>query len=149
MLYEVITKNYSSTYFNFIFASHSPFLLSDLQKQDCIFLSKNEKDKNDLEKKQTFGANIHTLLSDAFFMADGLQGKYSELIINELIGYLNEGKKTEKINSNEDAQKYINIMGEPILKRQLQKMLDSRRLSKIDEIDLLRRRIEELENKQK
>ncbi len=36
----------------------------------------------------------------------------------------------------ETAQKYINLIGEPIIKRQLQKMLDSHRLSEVDNIKL-------------
>jgi hypothetical protein len=53
-----------------IFATHSPFILSDIPKQNIVFL-KDGKQVDALEKKQTFGANIHTLLADGFFMDGG------------------------------------------------------------------------------
>jgi len=74
-----------------ILTTHSPFLLSDIPKQNIIFLDKDENGnckvlKHDkvMNKKQTFGANIHTLLSDSFFMEDGLMGEFAKSKINEI-----------------------------------------------------------------
>ena len=70
--------------FHLIFTSHSPFLLSDIPKENIIFLDKyTEEDKKSgrwyprnryckvvnglVNKDKTFAANIHTLLSDGFF----------------------------------------------------------------------------------
>jgi len=94
--------------FHLIITSHSPFLISDIPKQNIIFLDKDEKGNcvvvNGLkEKKQTFGANIHTLLSDSFFMEDGLMGEFAKGKINEVIEYLN-GKKDTKIKNDDEAQ---------------------------------------------
>ena len=101
-----------------------------------------------MEKKQTFGANIHTLLADGFFMDGGLMGEFAKSKIEEVIKYLND--KNLEIKSKEEAQKIINIIGEPILKNQLQKMLDSKNLSEVDkikqDIKALQNRLEELEN---
>ena len=143
---------------HFIITTHSPFLLSDIPKQNIIFLDtdidgncKVLKHNDVMAKKQTFGANIHTLLSDSFFMEDGLMGEFAKGKINEIIDYLN-GKNNTKIKSDEEAQKLINIIGEPIVKNQLQRILDSKRLSKVDDIDELKdtmvqmqKRIDELE----
>ncbi|BAF73204.1 AAA family ATPase [Sulfurovum sp. NBC37-1] len=84
-----------------LFTTHSPFLLSDISKQNIIFLDKNEKGNckvvNGLkEKKQTFGANIQTLLSDSFFMEDGLMGEFAKGKINEIIEFHNEIEEEEK-----------------------------------------------------
>jgi len=77
---------------HFIFTTHSPFLLSDIPKQNIIFLDTDEAGNCQVvdglkEKKQTFGANIHTLLSDSFFMADGLMGEFAKSKINEIIEF--------------------------------------------------------------
>ncbi len=133
-----------------IFTSHSPFLLSDIPKQSIVFLDKDENGNCKVvdglkEKKQTFGANIHTLLSDSFFMEDGLMGEFAKRKIEEIIDYLNE--KESPIKDNDEAQKFISIIGEPIIKNQLQKMLDSKRLIKIDEIDSIKSEIEDLEKR--
>ena len=140
---------------NFIFLSHSPFILSDIPKQNIIFLDKDENGNCKVvdglkEKKQTFGANIHTLLSDSFFMDDGLVGEFSKAKIDKAIKLLNQDSLDEK--ELKYCEQIISIIGEPIVKNQLQRMLDSKRLKKVDEIDALKqsmkamqKRLDELE----
>ncbi len=130
-----------------ILTSHSPFILSDLPKENVIFLDKGKQADVNIG---TFGANIHTLLSHGFFMKDGLMGEFAKSKIEDVINYLNNKEST--IKDNDEAQKLLNIIGEPIIKNQLQKMLDSKRLSKVDEIDKIKsdmknlaKRLEELE----
>ncbi len=113
-----------------IITSHSPFILSDLPKENVIFLKNGKQVNVDI---YTFGANIHTLLSHGFFMKDGLMGEFAKERINEAIKYLNQKSLTKaEIDYYENI---ISIIGEPILKRQLQKLLDSKKLNKIDDID--------------
>jgi len=82
---------------SFIFASHSPFLLSDIPKENVIFL---EKGKQVYPEIETFGANIHTLLSHGFFMKDGLMGEFAKGKINEIIDFF---QKVEKEQSKEKS----------------------------------------------
>jgi len=127
-------------YYHLIFATHSAFLLSDLPKQNIIFLETYKGGELEVlsgkqkignckvvdglkEKKQTFGANIHTLLSDSFFMEDGLMGEFAKGKIEDVISFLNE--KESRIKNYEEANKIIEIIGEPILKMKLQKMLEN------------------------
>lgn len=138
-----------------IITTHSPFLLSDIPKENVVFLEKDEvtgncKNVTDKTNIKTFGANIHTLLSHGFFMKDGLMGEFAKGKIEDVINYLNDKEST--IKDNYEAQKLLNIIGEPIIKNQLQRMLDSKRLSKVDEIDKIKsdmenlaKRLEELE----
>jgi len=116
---------------HFILTTHSPFLLSDLPKENIIFLKNGKQTYPDIE---TFGANIHTLLSHGFFMKDGLMGEFAKSQIDDVIKLLNNLKKLtdDKI---QHCEYIISIVGEPILKRQMQKMLDSKRLKKIDDIN--------------
>jgi len=120
----------SETNFHFIITTHSPFLLSDIPQEYIIFLEKGKQVYPDIN---TFGANIHTLLSHGFFMKEGLMGEFAEGKINIAIKYLNQ--KTLSDNEIEYCENIISIIGEPVLRRQLQKMLDSKRLIKIDDID--------------
>ncbi len=128
--------------FHIIATSHSPFLLSDLSKENVIFL---ENGKQVYPNIETFGANIHTLLSHGFFMKDGLMGEFAKNKINEVIDYLND--KASPIKDDDEAQKYIRIIGEPIVKKQLQRMLDSKKLDKMKEIDALKNQIKSLKNR--
>ncbi|BDS15491.1 ATP-binding protein [Aureispira anguillae] len=146
-----------------ILTSHSPFIVSDLPKENIIFLDTDEQNNakvvDGLKQKETFGANIHTLFTDAFFMDGGLMGDFAKEKINAVITYLNEGpSQVNPVKTNEQAQQYINLIGEPIVKRQLQKMLDSRRLTKVDnnkkdidtmrgQLDFLKQQVAELEKR--
>ena len=140
---------------HFILTSHSPFLLSDIPKQNIIFLDTDDEGKCKVvdglkEKKETFGANIHTLLSDSFFMEDGLMGEFAKGKIDKAIKLLNQEHLDEK--DLKYCEQIISIIGEPIVKNQLQRILDSKRLRKIDEIDSIKssmlemqKRLDELE----
>jgi len=132
-----------------LIATHSPFILSDLPKENIIFLDKGKQVKG-TEKKQTFGANIHTLLSDSFFMEEGLMGEFAKGKIDKAIKLLNQEYLDEK--DLKYCEQIISIIGEPIVKNKLQRMLDSKRLRKIDEIDSIKssmlemqKRLDELE----
>lgn len=124
---------------NIIVCTHSPFVLSDIPKENIIFLEEG-KQVYPFENRQTFGANIHTLLSHGFFMKDGLMGEFAKSKIDKAIEYLNQKVLTK--DEIEYCENIISIIGEPIIKRQLQKMLDSKRLS---EIDVIKKQIEELQ----
>ena len=125
---------------HFVITSHSPFIISDLPKENIIFLEKGKQVYPFEDGKQTFGANIHTLLSHGFFMKDGLMGEFAKNKIDTAIKYLNKTKLSE--DELIYCENIISIIGEPIIKRQLQKMLDSKRLS---EIDLIKKQIVELQ----
>jgi len=77
-----------------LFTSHSPFILSDLPKENVIFLEKGIQ-KYPFKDKQTFGANIHTLLSDGFFMSDGLMGEFAKGRIEEIKKFYERFKRFE------------------------------------------------------
>ncbi len=137
---------------NIVITTHSPFLLSDLPKENVIFLEKDEKTGNCINATNKvdinpFGANIHTLLSHGFFMKDGLMGEFAKEKINEVIKYLNNDNDTT-ISSDKEAQSIVNIIGEPIIKRELQRMLKNKmELSNKEEIDTIKEEIKVLTKK--
>jgi hypothetical protein len=74
---------------NFIFVTHSPFILSDIPKQNILKLAVDEKTKRSKPypiEKPTFGANIHELLSDSFFL-DSTIGEVSRQKFSEIIDF--------------------------------------------------------------
>jgi len=126
-----LIENYKDNHhlkLHFIITTHSPFLISDLPKENVIFLDTDEKGNCKVvdglkDKKQTFGANIHTLLSDGFFMDGGLMGELAKGKINEVYNFLSDehynGDMTRK-----NAEQIIKIIGEPVLQKELQKLFD-------------------------
>ncbi|WP_323659499.1 AAA family ATPase [Aliarcobacter butzleri] len=137
--------------FHLVFTTHSPFLLSDLPKENVILLQKDE-DRNckNVSKEtsiETFGANIHTLLSNGFFMSDGLMGEFAKNKINQVYNFIIQ-KDTNFIKTKEEAQNIINIIGEPLIKKQLQKLFDEKfdktNFTLDDEIELLEKKLNAL-----
>jgi energy-coupling factor transporter ATP-binding protein EcfA2 len=140
-----------------IIASHSPFILSDIPKRNVIFLEKYKKYENKNQKegnckiatpdiKQTFGANIHTLLSNGFFMENGLMGKFAKEKINEVIKLLNSKRKLSKKNQK-FCENIISIIGEPILQKTLEQQLKEKLNPNETELQKLEREQKEIEDK--
>lgn len=101
-----------------ILASHSPFILSDLSKVNIISLE-NKKQTYPFDSEQTFGANIHTLLSHGFFMGKGLMGEFAKQRLEKILKYLI--KETKSINLSQEEIKYtIDLVGEELLKNKLE-----------------------------
>lgn len=105
------------TNINMLFLTHSPFVLSDIPIQNVLLLNVNSKSGKTTQVKknsQTFGANIHDLLADSFFLNDTLIGKHADKKITSLIKSIGEGKK-----SQEDT-KLLNMIGDTFLKSSIQ-----------------------------
>jgi len=92
---KILLDNINDEKVQFILTSHSPFILSDLPKENVIFLEKDKETGNCINATNKvninpFGANIHTLLSHGFFMKDGLMGEFAKEKIQSIIKYHEE-----------------------------------------------------------
>lgn len=139
-----------------VFTTHDPLTLSDIQDCSVVYL-KHEGEysrilsTNDMIKPQkTFGANIHELLAESFFIGDGLIGEFAKEKIQDVIEYINDKKtRNEKvwIKSPEVVRKIINQIGEPYLSDKLSDMfLEAFPEFKNDEILKLEEKIKQLKN---
>lgn len=93
-----IQEYFPHSYFQIIITSHSPIVLSDIPHENSIFLRKDgDKIVQDKHTAQTFGANIHTLYRDAFFIKDGVAiGAYAKDKINAWITEFKENSISEE-----------------------------------------------------
>jgi predicted ATPase len=109
-----------------ILTSHSPFIVSDLPKENLIFLEKNNGYCNvfTFEEEQTFAANIHSLLANQFFMREGVIGKFAKTKIQSELKPLLD--KNQKNVDEKRLRKIISLIGEPILKLKLTEILNSK-----------------------
>lgn len=105
---------------NIIFSTHSPFILSDIPSSNILRL-KNGKPTP--EEGQTFGANIHQLLHNDFYLENGFIGEFAKSKIEEVVDFLRMKKWTNDIKNinkrikstdNEDDIKDLNIQLEII-----------------------------------
>jgi hypothetical protein len=138
-------------YIQLIFTSNTPFIASDLPKDNIIFIEK-VGDMNHSQimvhgpensRSETFAGNIHTMLSDSFYMRGALIGDFAKKRIDKILAYLIDPLQTER---NYGYLKTIDIVGEPILKLKLQQMWDQK-FGDQEEIRNLEKRIEFLKRR--
>lgn len=71
---------------NVCILSHSPFILSDIPVQNVLKLRNDEVLISVRDNDQTFGSNIHELLTNSFFM-DSTTGAFAENKIREIVEF--------------------------------------------------------------
>ncbi|MCF7753168.1 AAA family ATPase [Paenibacillus xylanexedens] len=132
-----------------ILTTNSPFLISDLPHANIIFLETTEKGATVVggleEHRQTFAANIHTLLSDAFFLPDGLLGEFAKQKLNRLIQELYQESISDILKKEGRIRKQIEIIGEPVIRNKLLSVLEDRLRIQDHSAQRLVRRISDLE----
>jgi predicted ATP-binding protein involved in virulence len=144
-----------------IFTTHDPLTLSDLPNNSIVFLKKmgnfSEVLKIDDPERptKTFGANISNLLSDSFFINDGLIGDFAkdkiEKVIVELNKLLDLKYNSEYLDISDDKKilikETIEIIDEPIIKMKLIDMYNTIfEVSLENEISDLEERLKYLKN---
>jgi predicted ATP-binding protein involved in virulence len=99
---------------NIIMSTHSPFILSDIPESNVLFLNEG-KSQNGIS--ETFGANIHTLYKNNFFLEGMPIGEFAKNKIKRLF------EKTRLIKE-QDLELYneIRLVGEQLLRTQLLKL---------------------------
>ncbi|MEZ0129230.1 AAA family ATPase, partial [Flavobacterium sp. LBUM151] len=142
-----------------ILTTHSPFVLSDIPKRNVLFLDKDQNGNtkiSNIEREETFGANIHELLADSFFLDKGFMGDFAKNKIIDLINFLTydnqilESEINVKPNQNwsEDSSlKVINIIGEQVIRERLLGLFDKKFTLKSKKSII--EKIKELENELK
>lgn len=111
-------ENYDKTKrISFFFATHSPFLLSDVTNDYIIYL---EKDENGISRevkmeKNSFAGNIGEMFSTNFFMDDTI-GAFATKKLKEII---NIDKKKISAEKRKVYEKIINSVGDAVLKKLL------------------------------
>ncbi|SME45599.1 hypothetical protein BACERE00185_05023 [Bacillus mobilis] len=114
--------------FQIIISTHSPFILSDIQSNNIIYLEKDGSGycKPLRTRLNTFGANIHTLLKDGFFMHSTM-GEFATKKIKEVISSINNSDVEEVTEEQKDEWLYIiNSIGEPLIQRRIMKMFNDK-----------------------
>lgn len=145
LIINIIPQIFPSKKIQTILSSHSPFLVSDLFKENIIFLNRDGNGRAIIDKgvarERTFAGNIHTILSDSFFMENGLIGEFGKKKIKEIISQITS-KNLERKN---EIIKVINGVGEPIIKQKLEDLFLQHFDHKITQTDR-EERIRELQN---
>ncbi|SDP99709.1 hypothetical protein SAMN05428975_5127 [Mucilaginibacter sp. OK268] len=125
---------------NILFSTHSPFILSDIPSQHVLRLDAGNPCPTGQE---TFGANIHDLLADSFYLQGGFMGDYAQKQITDAIDYLEkcehhpDGSVTTPQGKGHWNKKTIKsllgIIGEPVLKQAVEELYYSKFPDKLEE----------------
>jgi predicted ATPase len=125
---------------NIILVTHSPFILTDVPKNNVLFLQKGEPVH--VMQENTFGANIHALLQNGFFLDGTPMGEFAKDKINMMFERLHYGEY------NEELFEEIKLVSEPLLKTQLYQLYSLNKLvHQNPQYDELMERIKKLEDR--
>lgn len=102
---------------NIMLATHSPFVLSDLPKNNILYLERG-RDVSDTVDGNTLGANINDALANSFFLKQGFIGEYAKKKIKSMLEDLQVNKSITEAKWKE-YEILINNVGDPYLQKQL------------------------------
>ena len=155
LLIKILPVIFKGKKIQIIFTTHDPLTLSDIPRQNVVFLDKNSEGQTIISEQniETFGANVNELLADSFFISDGLMGDFAKEKIKDLVLFLTfdaeSSDEEQPIGSWDEnsAWQLIEIVGEPVIKQRLQSLFDIK--FNISEKEALQSRINELQQKLK
>ncbi|MGC4038683.1 MAG: AAA family ATPase [Chitinophagaceae bacterium] len=145
---EFIAEKFGRNSVQVIFTSHSPFILSDLPPHCVVLLRKENKETVAVDSltqhKETFGANVHELFTDSFFIEDGLMGEFARKKIEQLINGIKEEKSISLEAYESTYKKRVDILGEQFLKTKISELIAAK--ADLDTVDqIIEQRTNELE----
>lgn len=113
------------THVQLIIATHSPIILSDIPKQNTIFLKKDEDGQSTvtIEGEETFAANIFSLYRNAFFLDEAGIGAFAEDKLCKLVQEIHELFETSECPSEGNKNRVIqqiNMIGGPYIRRKFE-----------------------------
>lgn len=120
--------------FNCIFITHSPFILSDIPNENILFLTEMGNPSPFAKEKRTFGANIHELLKNNFFLDKGSMGAFAQSNIESVIQYLSNKAKTWNGWNQTKADNFINLISEPVIRNGIRQLYNAKFGSNVSEI---------------
>lgn len=101
--------------FNIILTTHSPFILSDIVPDNILYLKQGKPHPIKKETMQPFAANVNDILRRGFFLENGFVGEHAKNQIFSLVKFLKSRKKKDGIWDDESAERFIAMIGEPLL----------------------------------
>lgn len=126
----LLQERNADTDIQIIISTHSPLLLSDVLPEQITRLDLDSKGycliKNSTEKAY-FGANIHTILADGFFL-DYTIGEYARLYLQEQLNWLKDALTQEVLDKEEqkhaeELSRVVPLIGDAIIRNSFDMLL--------------------------
>lgn len=112
---------------NFTFLTHSPYILSDIPASNIMRMQSGVQLKTEVGQ-ESFGANIHELLANDFFMRHGVMGEFAKIRTKLVISYLSNPNKKFTIEERQQLKfvsgeaklkQFIDSIGEPLIRNSM------------------------------
>lgn len=120
-----------------ILTTHSPFLISDLPRQNIILLDKEEQNKvysRNTDDLESFAANIYDLYKHSFFNEDNSYvGKFALSKIEDVLEYVNT--KEYQPAAHKYCMTLVKLISDDIIHSKLVQLLDQMVTEKTSDID--------------
>jgi AAA15 family ATPase/GTPase len=101
--------------FNIIIATHSPFILSDMPRENILYLDKGKAQDREMFIRP-LAANISDILYQSFFLKNGFIGEWARTKIN---GILKKNVRWDELTLEE--KEFIESIGDEFLKKQVKR----------------------------
>jgi len=137
-------------FINICFVTHSPFILSDIQHTNTLFIEKGVPEAMSADNP-TFGGNIHDMLSNNFFLEKSLMGEYAKKTIDSAIDFLKSKIENTAYDNTrykwdqESTRNFIDHLGEPLIQRSLRQLYSQVFLKEESAINAEIKRLTELQ----
>lgn len=129
-LRKVTNGCYKGKHVQFIMTTHSPLCLSNIPRDNTIYLKKTEKGTlvDNSIHKETFGANLYEIIDDAFYLGNNAMGRFAKTYIKKLIleiegiGKLtDESGKIKELTDESlwDYEEKIGYIGDSLIRNKL------------------------------
>ena len=139
-------KDYTNKQFKIIFASHSPFLLSDICSEGVIYLEKKASETVVKEEEiKNFGANIIDLFKNTMFLKSTF-GEFATEKIKWVVDKIDKESYTN-IKNNPEINYIIEEIGEKLISNKLKSMIESKLKNKGNAKEYYKNKIEEYQAK--
>ena len=139
-------KDYTNKQFKIIFASHSPFLLSDICSEGVIYLEKKAGETVVKEEEiKNFGANIIDLFKNTMFLKSTF-GEFATEKIKWVVDKIDKESYTN-IKNNPEINYIIEEIGEKLISNKLKSMIESKLENKGNAKEYYKNKIEEYQAK--
>ena len=121
-------NQFSNAKIQFIFTTHSPFMLSDIKNGNVICLVKDEEDVKVKLMRNTFAKNIQEIMHDDMFIKD----IYGEFAISKINNIIKELDPLQDLNNHvnylnkENLLSEIDMISEPLLRNKLYEMYEKK-----------------------
>ena len=110
---------------NIILATHSPFVLSDIPRQNILYLEDGVcvNDKIDVNP---YAANVNDILHQSFFLKDSFMGEFALTRMRQLMEDIDNLGRSKNDKKEDELMQEINLIGDKFLKQQLTTYLSFR-----------------------